>query len=184
MANIIALNGRRHIAPLPSYLYKEYISSDLWRSRSDEMLAASGGWCAAIPILRVGTFRSDQRHWLMKVLNAIARRMGYQLKQTYGHYARNRAEIERNQKIKDAVYDAEMWYGDECLNEVGGYAIVFSDHVEFVANEKGYGSKLPWQDRKYIGSYDDVRWTFPLSQCEAVKRVADIVFDEHGNKIA
>ena len=55
--------------------------------------------------------------------------------------------------------------------------------IEFVANENGYGDRLPKKGRKYIGSQGDRRWTLPLEHLDQVRKIADLVFDSDGHKI-
>jgi hypothetical protein len=88
--------------------------------------------------------------------------------------AEAKAEFDIEQKIEEEIYEQIMDpLSDGFYDELGApdFAICIYDcHIEVRAYEKGVGDKLPKKGRKYIGSQGDMRWSFPLSMLDELKR--------------
>ena len=97
------------------------------------------------------------------------------------------SEIESEFKLEERIQEESnsrlVVFDDEVLDEVDGYAIVYSDRIEFVANVNGFGDKLPRKNRKYVGSQGDRRWTFPVDMLAEIKPFASFVLKEDGSLV-
>lgn len=87
------------------------------------------------------------------------------------------AECEAEEALESAIQEEIAFQvdplGDEYYDELGApdFAIcVYGDRIEVRAYEPGVGSILPKKGRKYIGSMHDIRWQFPLSCLDELKR--------------
>lgn len=88
------------------------------------------------------------------------------------------AELESaiNEKIDQQSSDP---LADEYYAELGApdFAIVvYSHHIEVRAYESGVGEALP-PGRKYIGCQGDIRWRYPVSALDSLKRLGRPIVD-------
>lgn len=91
------------------------------------------------------------------------------------------AQYRLESEVQAQLHNHSAYMDDDALYEANAYAIVFSDRVEFVAHVPGYGDKLPRKGRKYIGDKGDIRWQFPVSSLDEIRRFADFVLNEDGS---
>lgn len=86
----------------------------------------------------------------------------------------SQAEYELEEKIDTEINGQIDPLSDGSYDELGApdFAVcIYEKYIEVRAFEKGVGEILPKQGRKYIGSQGDMRWSFPLSSLNALKRM-------------
>lgn len=90
------------------------------------------------------------------------------------------ASMRLDERIEQELCQRQVVLDEDTLGEVDAYLIIYADRIEFIANENGYGERLPKKQRKYIGSQGDRRWQFPLSMLNEVLPFAEFAINEDG----